>query len=69
MLKLSGFWRHRNEEIAAIDLGSNSFHMIIARVADGQISIIDRLKETVRLGYGLDEDGNLDELSHLIIIL
>ncbi len=63
MLKLSGFWRHRNEEIAAIDLGSNSFHMIIARVADGQISIIDRLKETVRLGYGLDEDGNLDELS------
>jgi exopolyphosphatase/guanosine-5'-triphosphate,3'-diphosphate pyrophosphatase len=63
MLKLSGFWRNRNEEIAAIDLGSNSFHMIIAKVSNGQISIIDRLKEPVRLGYGLDEDGNLDDLS------
>jgi len=63
MLKLSGFWRNRNEEIAAIDLGSNSFHMIIAKIANGQISIIDRLKEPVRLGYGLDSHGNLDELS------
>jgi len=63
MLKLSRFWRNRNEEIAAIDLGSNSFHMIVARVADGQITIIDRMKESVRLGYGLDDEGNLDELS------
>lgn len=63
MLKLSGFWRNRNEEIAAIDLGSNSFHMIVAKVSNGQISIVDRLKEPVRLGYGLDDDGNLDDLS------
>lgn len=63
MLKLSGFWRNRTEEIAAVDLGSNSFHMIIARVSNGQISVIDRLKEPVRLGYGLTNDGHLDELS------
>lgn len=63
MLKLSSSWRNRNEEIAAIDLGSNSFHMIIAKVNNGQLSIIDRLKEPVRLGYGLDEEGKLDELS------
>lgn len=63
MLKLSSFWRNRTEEIAAIDLGSNSFHMIIAKVSNGQISIIDRLKEPVRLGYGLDNDGCLDDLS------
>lgn len=63
MLKLSRFWRNRTEEIAAVDLGSNSFHMIIARVSGGQITIIDRLKEPVRLGYGLSEDGELDDLS------
>lgn len=63
MLKLSKFWRNRTEEIAAVDLGSNSFHMIIAKVSDGQISIVDRMKESVRLGYGLDDKGNLDELS------
>lgn len=63
MLKLSGFWRNRTEEIAAVDLGSNSFHMIIARVENGQINVIDRLKEPVRLGYGLNDDGSLDDLS------
>ncbi len=63
MLKLSRNWRNRSEEIAAIDLGSNSFHMILAKVANGQISIIDRLKEPVRLGFGLQSDGQLDELS------
>ncbi|TCS44080.1 exopolyphosphatase [Reinekea marinisedimentorum] len=63
MLKLSSFWRNRTEEIAAIDLGSNSFHMIIAKISNGQLSIIDRLREPVRLGYGLDTDGRLDDLS------
>ena len=63
MLKLSRYWRNRSVEIAAIDLGSNSFHMILAKVNNGQISIIDRLKEPVRLGFGLQQDGQLDELS------
>lgn len=63
MLKLSSFWKTGTEEFAAVDLGSNSFHMIVARVVDGEVSVIDRLKETVRLGYGLDENGNLDELA------
>ena len=42
--------------IAAIDLGSNSFHMIVARISNGDIQIIDRLREMVRLGAGLDEN-------------
>lgn len=63
MLKVAGFWKNRTEEVAAIDLGSNSFHMIIARVTNGQINVIDRLKESVRLGYGLDDEGNLDDSS------
>lgn len=44
---------------AAVDLGSNSFHMVVARQVDGQLVIIDRLREMVRLGEGLAEDGAL----------
>ncbi|VAW52652.1 Exopolyphosphatase [hydrothermal vent metagenome] len=54
--------QHLPEIIAAIDLGSNSFHMIVARLeATGTISIIDRLRENVRLGGGLDENGIINE--------
>ncbi len=45
--------------IAAVDLGSNSFHMVVARHTHGQLTIIDRLRETVRLASGLDEHGRL----------
>jgi exopolyphosphatase/guanosine-5'-triphosphate,3'-diphosphate pyrophosphatase len=46
--------------LAAVDLGSNSFHMIVARQAEGQLVVIDRLREMVRLGEGLGPDGRLD---------
>ena len=50
------------EIVAAIDLGSNSFHMIVARLEEsGTLSIIDRLRESVRLGGGLDKNGIIDE--------
>jgi exopolyphosphatase / guanosine-5'-triphosphate,3'-diphosphate pyrophosphatase len=45
--------------LAAIDLGSNSFHMVVARYTLGQLRIIDRLRETVRLAEGLDGKGGL----------
>ncbi|HHB12468.1 MAG TPA: exopolyphosphatase, partial [Chromatiales bacterium] len=51
--------RQRPSMIAAVDLGSNSFHMIVARVTDGDIHVVDRLRETVRLAAGLDERGEL----------
>lgn len=51
------------ESLAAVDLGSNSFHMVIARVDHGGIQIVDRLREPVRLAMGLQEDGSLDEAS------
>ncbi len=57
----------QNEEtfpdmIAAVDLGSNSFHMVVARVDEqGNISIVDQLKEMVRLRGGLDAQLNLNE--------
>ncbi|MCU7829198.1 MAG: exopolyphosphatase [Candidatus Thiodiazotropha sp. (ex Myrtea sp. 'scaly one' KF741663)] len=48
------------EAIAAIDLGSNSFHLIVVRANNGHLQIIDRLRESVRLGEGLTEDKRLD---------
>lgn len=45
--------------IAAVDLGSNSFHMVVGELRFGQLAIIDRLKETVRLSEGLKSDGDL----------
>ncbi len=44
---------------AAIDLGSNSFHMVIAREVHGQLQIIDKHKEMIRLRSGLDKKGYL----------
>jgi exopolyphosphatase / guanosine-5'-triphosphate,3'-diphosphate pyrophosphatase len=48
------------EVVAAVDLGSNSFHMIVARIGNGHMQVTDRLKEMVRLGEGLGEDKRLD---------
>ncbi|BCU05839.1 exopolyphosphatase [Allochromatium tepidum] len=45
--------------VAAVDLGSNSFHMVVARIDDGHVQITDRLKEMVRLGEGLTEDHGI----------
>ena len=49
------------EVLAAVDLGSNRFHMIVARVLDGQLHIVDRLQEMVRLAAGLDDHHRLDK--------
>lgn len=45
--------------LAAVDLGSNSFHMIVCRVQHDQIVIVDRLREPVRLAAGIDKDKQL----------
>jgi len=47
--------------LAAVDLGSNSFHMIVGEWRHGQLAIIDRLKETVRLSEGLQDKGTLTD--------
>ena len=49
--------------LAAIDLGSNSFHCQVGRVVGDQIYPLDSLREPVRLGAGLDADKLLDESS------
>ncbi len=49
--------------MAAVDLGSNSFHMVVARAHHGHASIVDRLREMVRLASGLGQHGYLDNAS------
>src|ERR1700712_255900 len=43
-------------QLAAIDMGSNSFRLEIGQLIDGRYRRVDYLKETVRLGAGLDAD-------------
>ncbi|WP_368162440.1 exopolyphosphatase [Aeromonas sp. s6] len=50
-----------NSLYAAVDLGSNSFHMVIARLTEGRMQIIDRIKERVRLAEGMDEQRRMSQ--------
>lgn len=54
---------HGSRLAAAVDLGSNSFHLVLARVEGGRISILDHLRDQVQLAAGLDEEGYLDAAS------
>ncbi len=47
--------------LAAVDLGSNSFHMIVTRLTDGNIQVVDRLREMVRLRAGLNKQRKLSK--------
>ena len=46
---------------AAIDLGSNSFHLLIVRNVAGAVSAVCRIKRKVRLASGLDSDSRLSQ--------
>ncbi|MGZ5275525.1 MAG: Ppx/GppA phosphatase family protein, partial [Caldimonas sp.] len=48
-------------QLAAIDMGSNSFRLEIGQLSDDRYRRVDYLKETVRLGAGLDAAGFLSE--------
>jgi exopolyphosphatase/guanosine-5'-triphosphate,3'-diphosphate pyrophosphatase len=50
----------RPEVLAAVDLGSNSFHLLVGRVVDGLIYPLDTVRETVRLGAGLTSEKRID---------
>ncbi|MBP0602010.1 MULTISPECIES: exopolyphosphatase [Aeromonas] len=50
-----------NSLYAAVDLGSNSFHMVIARLNEGRMQIVDRIKERVRLAEGMDEQRRMSD--------
>ena len=49
-----------HQTVAAVDLGSNSFHLIVARMGPGELQMVDRLKEMVRLAGGLRPDKTIE---------
>lgn len=50
-----------SDMLAAIDLGSNSFHLIVARITHDEIRTLERLGDKVQLAAGLDANHNLTE--------
>lgn len=55
--------RPSDEIYAALDLGSNSFHLLLARFEGRRLVVLDRYKDMVRLASGLQDDGNLSDES------
>jgi exopolyphosphatase/guanosine-5'-triphosphate,3'-diphosphate pyrophosphatase len=51
----------KQDILAAVDLGSNSFHLQVGRVVDDQIYLLDSLRDPVRLGGGLTRDRRIDQ--------
>lgn len=49
----------RSAEVAAVDLGSNSFHLMVAREQGPELQVLDRLREPVRLAAGVDSEKGL----------
>lgn len=47
--------------MAAIDMGSNSFHMVVAKVESGEVRPIDKFAEKVMLASGLNGQGELTD--------
>ncbi len=48
-----------SRQLGALDLGSNSFHLLIAQESNGQLRVLDKHKEMVRLAAGLDDNNQL----------
>ncbi len=48
-------------KVAALDMGSNSFHLVVARIVAGSVQILHRVKQKVRLADGLGKDGMLSD--------
>lgn len=46
-------------KVAALDMGSNSFHLVVARIVAGSVQILHKVKQKVRLADGLSADGEL----------
>jgi len=49
----------RSDMVAAVDLGSNSFHMVVARMVGGQPHVLDRMRERVVLAAGMNKQKRL----------
>lgn len=50
-----------NQLLAAVDIGSNSIHLIVARISKGALLPVQRYRERAQLALGLDKNQHLDE--------
>ena len=48
-------------KVAALDIGSNSFHLVVARIMAGSVQILHRVKQKVRLADGLNKQQILSD--------
>jgi exopolyphosphatase / guanosine-5'-triphosphate,3'-diphosphate pyrophosphatase len=62
-MKISSLKSEAYPLVAAVDLGSNSFHLIVAELQGAEIRVIDRLREMLRFGSGLDTQGRITALA------
>ncbi|MGB3725358.1 MAG: exopolyphosphatase [Glaciecola sp.] len=53
--------QRKSELYAALDMGSNSFHLVVARVVADAVQIVSKVKQKVRLAEGLDSDHILSD--------
>ncbi|OMH30292.1 exopolyphosphatase [Motiliproteus sp. MSK22-1] len=51
----------QHPQLAAIDLGSNSFHLSIARLVQGEIQMVERIGEKIQLASSLNDDRILSD--------
>ena len=49
---------------ACIDLGSNSFHILVGEWKKGRITVVERLSEKVQLGENVASSGNISQQAY-----
>lgn len=53
--------KQQYEHFAALDIGSNSFHLVITRIVEGALQVVTKVKHKVRLAEGLDDNNCLSK--------
>ena len=63
--------KFKSPYFAAVDLGSNSFHMVIARVQRKRVEIIDREKEMIQLAKGISKriEAEMQYPGHIKVVV
>lgn len=56
---LNDIERRESSKVAVLDIGSNSFHLVVARIISGTVQVLHKAKLKVRLASGLSDDNVL----------
>ena len=51
---------YTDSHYAVVDLGSNSFHLLITQLVNNQIKVVTKIKQKVRLAAGLNSNNELN---------